>query len=133
MQKRQLHSLKQKLASKLYPLALLKNKNKIGNLKNLFITIKGYRQIRKNNLFDTEYYLENHESVRKDGMDALLHYIYYGSKKGYNPSIEFNTNKYLKENKDVEKSNINPLIHYAVYGLSENRKNTSLTKKTSYL
>ena len=81
MQKRQLHSLKQKLASKLYPLALLKNKNKIGNLKNLFITIKGYRQIRKNNLFDTEYYLENHESVRKDGMDALLHYIYYGSKK----------------------------------------------------
>ena len=129
MQKRQLHSLKQKLASKLYPLALLKNKNKIGNLKNLFITIKGYRQIRKNNLFDTEYYLENHESVRKDGMDALLHYIYYGSKKGYNPSIEFNTNKYLKENKDVEKSNINPLIHYAVYGLSENRKNTSLTKK----
>ena len=99
MQKRQLHSLKQKLASKLYPLALLKNKNKIGNLKNLFITIKGYRQIRKNNLFDTEYYLENHESVRKDGMDVLLHYIYYGSKKGYNPSIEFNTNKYLKENK----------------------------------
>ena len=34
MQKRQLHSLKQKLASKLYPLALLKNKNKINKIIN---------------------------------------------------------------------------------------------------
>ena len=55
-------------------------------------------------------------------MDVLLHYIYYGSKKGYNPSPLFNSDEYIKLNPDLKSLKINPLIHYLLYGKSENRK-----------
>ena len=49
----------------------------------MLLTVKGYNAMKKSDLFNVGYYLNKHESVRKDGMDALLHYIYYGSKKVY--------------------------------------------------
>ena len=115
-------SIKQRLTSKLYPLSLFLNQSRCGGFKNMLLTVKGYNAMKKSDLFNVGYYLNKHESVRKDGMDVLLHYIYYGSKKGYNPSPLFNSEEYIKLNPDLKSLKINPLIHYLLYGKSENRK-----------
>ena len=75
-------SIKQRLTSKLYPLSLFLNQSRCGGFKNMLLTVKGYNAMKKSDLFNVGYYLNKHESVRKDGMDVLLHYIYYGSKIG---------------------------------------------------
>ena len=76
-----------------------------------YVIGKKYMNIqKKSDLFNVGYYLNKHESVRKDGMDVLLHYIYYGSKKGYNPSPLFNSEEYIKLNPDLKSLKINPLI-----------------------
>ena len=94
----------------------------ITNISNFNIFLMTKMIMKKSDLFNVGYYLNKHESVRKDGMDVLLHYIYYGSKKGYNPSPLFNSEEYIKLNPDLKSLKINPLIHYLLYGKSENRK-----------
>ncbi len=121
-------STTQKLFSK-FPSAYILSKIYKTGIKNALINVKGYKQIKKNNLFDIIYYLNNNASVRKSGMDPLLHYIYYGYKEGKEPNPSFDSKYYLKKHKDVKKSNLNPLVHYALYGINENRKSMK-NKKT---
>lgn len=89
-------------------------------LRNALINIKGYRAIKKNHLFDEDYYLKNNCHIRQSGMDPLLHYIYHGFKEGRNPSPTFDTSYYLKY-VNVKNSGLNPLVHYSLYGINENR------------
>ena len=114
-------STTQKLISK-FPSAYILIKIYKTGIKNALINIKGYKQIKKNNLFDIVYYLNNNANVRKSGMDPVLHYIFHGYKEGREPNPTFNGKYYLKKHKDVKKSNLNPLVHYALYGIKENRK-----------
>ena len=111
----------QKFISK-FPSAYILSKIYKTGIKNALINVKGYKQIKKNNLFDIVYYLNTNASVRKSGMDPLLHYIYHGYKEGKEPNPLFDSKYYLKKHKDVKKSNLNPLVHYALYGINENRK-----------
>lgn len=93
-----------------------------GNLKKLRNTIKGYRAIKRLNLFDEVYYLNNYLDVLASGMNPLIHYLYFGWREGKNPSNEFDGNRYLQKYSDVKTSNTNPLLHYSLYGRNENRK-----------
>jgi Putative glycosyl/glycerophosphate transferases involved in teichoic acid biosynthesis TagF/TagB/EpsJ/RodC len=101
-------------------LYIILNINETG-IRNALINIKGYRAIKKNNLFDMDFYLKNYSNV-KSGMDPLLHYIYHGFKEGKEPSSTFKGKYYLKVYKDVKKSNLNPLVHYGLYGINEGRR-----------
>ncbi len=80
--------------------------------------IGGYKAVRKNNLFDDEYYLEKYPKVKISNMDPLLHYIFFGFDEGKKPNDEFDGIFYRNHYDDVE---INPLLHYALYGINENR------------
>jgi glycosyltransferase involved in cell wall biosynthesis len=92
------------------------------NIKNAFVNIKGYKLIKKNNMLDMGYYLQNYRDVRNLGMDLILHYMYYGSKEGYKPSPSFDGDRYLKAYTDVKHSKLNPLVHYILYGKPEGRR-----------
>ena len=81
--------------------------------------IKGYKAIRKNNLFDDKFYLEKYPKVASSGMNPLLHYIFFGYDEGKKPNDVFDGVFYQNHYSDVD---INPLIHYALYGINENRQ-----------
>jgi Glycosyl transferases group 1/Methyltransferase domain len=113
-------SFTQRLSSKFTILyLLLKGK---GGIKNKLTNIKGYRSIKKNNLFDVGYYLKNNKDVMLTGKDPFLHYLYQGFKENRNPNPQFSSNYYLINYPDVKKSNLNPLIHYSLYGIEDGRK-----------
>lgn len=89
------------------------------------INTKGYRAIKKNQLFDVEYYLKNNPDVNLSDMDPLMHYIYHGFKESRKPSAEFDGDFYIKTHEDVKNSNLNPLVHYSLYGMKEKRQTQS--------
>lgn len=104
------------------------------SLKNKLFTIKAYYSIKKNNLFDEEYYLKNYPKLEKSNIDPLLHYLTQGCYEGKSPNSYFNADYYFNKYDDVEKSGLNPFIHYELYGKKEKReikplKSTSLTFK----
>ena len=71
-------SFKNKIFSKVpgkYISYKIKDKAKASEIK------RGYKAIRKNNLFDDEFYLEKYPKVASSGMDPLLHYIFFGLMK----------------------------------------------------
>jgi hypothetical protein len=80
-------------------------------------------QIRKSGLFDTDWYLENYQDVRKSGIEPVRHYLKEGWKEGRNPSGWFNTKRYLEQYPDVKESGLNPLYHYIRFGQLEGRSN----------
>ncbi|MDO9045721.1 MAG: glycosyltransferase [Methanobacteriaceae archaeon] len=120
------HSFIQKLISKFPSIYILK-KNKV-DIKRGLIHIKGYKAIKKNNLIDIGYYLENNPDVRRSGVDPLMHYICNGYKEGRNPNPTFDGNYYLQTYSDVKKSNMNPLVHYVLYGMNDGRKTIRKTQ-----
>jgi hypothetical protein len=76
---------------------------------------------RPNAFFDTRWYLDRHEDVRRSGVNPLLHYLLHGAGEGRDPSPRFQTNYYLGANADVRESGANPLAHYLQHGRHEGR------------
>ena len=91
---------------------------KISTFLKLWKDNKKLSTIKNSNLFDAEYYLQQHPEVTQK---PHIHYFYYGWKSGFAPSPFFSTKKYLERYEDVTKKNINPLIHYIEEGKKENR------------
>ena len=72
-------SFKNKLFAKIpsrYISHKVKDKTKASEIK------KGYKAIRKNKLFDDDFYLNKYPKVAASGMDPLLHYIFFGFEEG---------------------------------------------------
>jgi glycosyltransferase involved in cell wall biosynthesis len=92
---------------------------KVKDKSKAFEIKEGYKAIRKNNLFDDEFYLKKYPKVSSSGMDPLLHYIFFGFSEGKKPNDTFDGVFYKNHYSDVD---INPLIHYALYGIKENRQ-----------
>lgn len=109
-------SFKNRLMSKIPASYIL---HKSSNKTEAKLIVKGYNAIRKNNLFDDEFYLNKYPKVKASGMDPLLHYIFFGFNEGKKPNKDFDGVFYKYHYDDVE---INPLIHYALYGIDENRQ-----------
>lgn len=82
------------------------------NEKNVLV------EVDNSGLFDKNWYSDHY----KCGLHPLLHYVYVGWKKGYNPSELFDTNFYLNKYSDVKNANICPLVHFVKYGRKEGRK-----------
>ena len=79
------------------------------------------RGFRPNPLFDTHWYLERYEDVRRAGVNPLLHYMLHGWREGRDPGPGFQTEFDLAANADVRASGANPLAHYLRYGRHEGR------------
>ena len=77
---------------------------------------------RPNPLFDSRWYLDRYDDVRRAGVNPLLHYNNDGWKDGRDPSPEFETAYYLEANPDVREAKINPLAHYLRHGRNEGRR-----------
>ena len=91
-----------------------------GNIINYNFNLKSYNDVKNTELFDVEYYINNHNlSISKDY--ALIHYLNQGFKENLNPSDIFDGNKYLMMNLDVKKAGLNPLVHYELFGRKEGR------------
>ena len=86
------------------------------NEKQIFV------EIEKSGLFDPIWYSNHYINVSKSKLPPLLHYVYKGWIRGYNPSALFDTNFYLNNYTDVKKANICPLVHFVKYGQKEGRK-----------
>ena len=102
--------------------------NRVSLWKRMFMNKKllgkseEYIAIYKSGLFDEKWYLTQHPEIKKQGVDALSHYLDEGWKLGYNPSEKFDTNFYIQNCPDVEQSKMNPLRHYVISGKNEGRK-----------
>jgi len=77
--------------------------------------------IKKSELFDAPYYLQNHKDVRESGMNPARHYLLHGGIERRNPSPGFESQFYLEQNPDVKNAGMNPLVHYIRYGKREGR------------
>lgn len=93
----------------------------LNQIRGMIRIIKEYFIIKKSNLFDEQFYLQNYPDVRRADVDPLSHYIKYGWREGRNPSAKFDTNAYRSCYPDVMQANINPLFHYVYYGQREGR------------
>lgn len=122
-------SLQQKLITRFPSLFILLNRDNHG-IKNALINLKGFGAIKRNQLFDIGYYLNNYSDVRRSGADPLLHYLYSGYKEGRKPNPAFDGNNYLRKHQDVLKAGMNPLVHYALYGMNEERVKKQKTADT---
>ena len=77
---------------------------------------------RPNPMFDSRWYLDRYDDVRRAGINPLLHYIFDGWREGRDPGPEFQTEYYLEANPDVRAANVNPLAHYLRHGRHEGRR-----------
>jgi hypothetical protein len=79
---------------------------------------------RPNAFFDTRWYLDRYEDVRRSGINPLLHYLEHGVAEGRDPGPNFQTSYYLEANPDVRERGLNPLAHYLRHGRQEGRHAT---------
>lgn len=75
-----------------------------------------------NPFFDTRWYIDRYEDVRRAGINPLLHYYRYGVTDGRDPGPEFQTMYYVEANPDVRESGYCPLAHYLHHGRHEGRR-----------
>ena len=72
-------------------------------------------------LFDSDWYLRQHEDVARARLDPVQHYLDHGAGEGRNPNAFFDTRRYLAANPDVRTSPLNPFLHFILYGFREGR------------
>ena len=89
--------------------------------KNLRKLAKLYRAVASSPLFDEKWYIANNPDVVSKKMDAVLHYLYYGSKHHRPPGPNFDTKSYLEENPDVGSDGLDALTHFLSRGHREGR------------
>ena len=79
------------------------------------------RKIRKNYLFNLDWYKNKYLDLQGLNIDPLYHYYYFGYKEGKNPNPYFDSSWYLEKNTEIAEKNINPLLHYILHGVDEGR------------
>ncbi|EKO3597643.1 glycosyltransferase family 2 protein [Vibrio metschnikovii] len=86
---------------------------------------KDLARIRKSDLFDPEWYLNNYPDVKKLGMDPALHFLKYGGLLRRDPSSKFSSAFHFDTRPGIENKGINPLVHYLGFksGREPNKKN----------
>jgi SAM-dependent methyltransferase len=83
------------------------------------------RKIVEAGLFDRDCYarqVPKFAKVRPSALDAAVHYLTHGSRKGRQPNPLFDPKWYAAEYPDVVETGIEPLVHYLLCGSAEGRK-----------
>jgi glycosyltransferase involved in cell wall biosynthesis len=97
-----------------------------GKIFQAWQLLNSYTIIRRSNLFDPIYYLEQNRDVSSANIDPLLHYLLNGSLEQRKTSALFDTAFYLEQHPEVGKKGINPLLHYIRYGREAGYKTSPL-------
>ena len=80
------------------------------------------RLVRRSQLFDTAWYLEEYPDVAAACLEPVRHFLDKGWREGRNPSSAFDTADYLERHLDVARAGANPLVHYLRRGQREGRE-----------
>jgi hypothetical protein len=75
--------------------------------------------ISASGLFDSEWYYATHTDVATADIDAVVHYVKYGSHEGRNPSVFFNTSRYRAAAGSRIPPARNPFAHFILHGAPE--------------
>lgn len=76
---------------------------------------------KPNEIFDSNWYLNNYPDVFLLGTNPLVHYVTYGYEENRDPSDAFNTAFYIERNPDIVESKFEPMSHYIRHGKAEGR------------
>ncbi|MDD5275473.1 MAG: glycosyltransferase [Methylovulum sp.] len=71
--------------------------------------------VKRQGIFDRNYYLETNNDVVSSGISPLRHYTYYGDKEGRQPMLFFDPTYYRAQLPKPTKQ-VNTLLHYAYVG-----------------
>ena len=74
---------------KWYVSQYLKSNENINPIRH-YITEGVKRNLNPSSFFNTKWYLENNDDVKKSGMNPFVHYILHGRKEGRLPNSSFN-------------------------------------------
>lgn len=96
---------------------------------NEFLNDNSEEIILKSGLFDEEWYSRNYPDVKKNNLNLIWHYIYFGVEEGCKPNPLFDPRWYLDYYDDVKKANFEPFLHYILFGQYEGR----FTNLTEYM
>lgn len=88
-----------------------------GRIQN-FVGLLG--DIKNSDVFDASWYRKQSSGALLSP-SPLLHYMFFGWRKGLNPSPRFDTRFYIERYRDVRESRSNPLTHYMIHGRDEGR------------
>ena len=89
------------------------------NRKGAYINFDDYKLVKYSDLFNKKHYEKESEMKFESKDEALIHYLYEGFEKGFNPSSKFNARVYVRKYPNVLKKGFNPLVHYLKYGKNE--------------
>ena len=95
--------------------------------QKVFPNINDYFKVLNSDYFDDQWYGDMYNL--ENNTDSVIHYLFIGGEKGYDPSPNFSTDEYYECNKDVQLKEVNPLIHYETYGKKHNRFISVLEKR----
>jgi hypothetical protein len=97
-----------------------------GNLQTLYLYFRVVTNRDSADLlrrfFDGGYYASHYPEVRRTRTPLLWHYLFWGYRRGFDPSALFHTVYYLTIHTDVAASQVNPLLHYVSCGRREGRR-----------
>jgi GT2 family glycosyltransferase/glycosyltransferase involved in cell wall biosynthesis len=79
-------------------------------------------RLRRDVLFDAEWYLSRHPDVRASGLDPWFHFERYGAAEGRSPGPLFNAAAYLRAYPDVAGGPLDPVRHFLLAGAAEGRR-----------
>jgi GT2 family glycosyltransferase/ubiquinone/menaquinone biosynthesis C-methylase UbiE len=87
-------------------------------------TLKDAHKIVEARLFDRDFYtrqIPKFAKTRPSRLDAAVHYLSHGSKKGRKPNPQFDPKWYTAEYPDVARTGLEPLVHYLHCGSAEGK------------
>lgn len=79
---------------------------------NYFFEHGNDKLINPHTLFDTFFYLSENPDVKKDGINALLHFLLFGAKEKRDPHPLFDVSYYYSTDRNLDPDRFNPLVHY---------------------
>lgn len=87
-----------------------------GRIFRAWQLLNSYVAVRRADLFDPIYYLEQYRDVSSAHIDPMLHYLLSGSSERRNPSALFDTAFYVEQHPEAGKKGTDPLLHYIRHG-----------------
>jgi hypothetical protein len=94
------------------------------------VTAEEWQQVmllHRSRYFRPVWYLRQHLTVARQGMEPALHFLRYGVVEARDPGPDFDVRDYLFEHPEVRSSGQNPVLHaIAAESLDEAAKRTSV-------
>ena len=85
-------------------------------------SLSAIARLRRELLFDADWYLSRYSDVRANGLDPWVHYERHGAAEGRSPGPLFDASAYLHAYPDLVSASIDPALHFLLAGEQEGRR-----------